>query len=85
MKRSLFVPEGLYDGSLAWNAWEICGRDPSRRERYDARSQNWFTVKTVQTRSPDHTVPSGTDSRWCLSQAFHARLPSHSPYGTLYL
>ena len=38
--------------------------------------------KTAQTPRPEHTVPYGTDSRWRLSQAFHAWLPSFRPSGT---
>ena len=68
--------------------------DPSRRERCDSRRRALFTVQDdAMPSATDHTVPflrrhpgyggqDGTGFEMARSQAFHAWLPSCSPYGT---
>jgi hypothetical protein len=58
--------------------------NPSRRVRYDRSEKTGIVAKWRKAPNTlDRTVPYGTDHVLPIYQAFHARLPSCSPYGTV--
>jgi hypothetical protein len=59
--------------------------DPSRRVRYDAKVyliRNTSSLGADSRGDTNHNVPSGRIVEGCGFQAFHAWLPSGSPYWT---